>query len=157
MTSFFCVFYNGTKKEPERQELKLSDLFLENKEETTPSLECTAVVLNINLGKNRELMEKCRPLKEYAEFISIIRKYLSEQMDFGNAVNKAVDFCIHNGILADILQKNRSEVVDMILTEYDEEEFRRAWREDLLNEGFRKGLNNGLSKGIKGTGSYSTS
>lgn len=53
--------------------------------------------------------------------------------------------------LADILQKNRSEVVDMILTEYDEEEFRRAWREDLLNEGFRKGLNNGLSKGIKGT------
>ena len=151
MTSFFCVFYNGTKKEPERQELKLSDLFLENKEETTPSLECTAVVLNINLGKNRELMEKCRPLKEYAEFISIIRKYLSEQMDFGNAVNKAVDFCIHNGILADILQKNRSEVVDMILTEYDEEEFRRAWREDLLNEGFRKGLNNGLSKGIKGT------
>ncbi|MFR2836234.1 MAG: hypothetical protein ACLTCI_05760 [[Clostridium] nexile] len=77
-------------------------------------------------------------------------KYLSEQMDFGNAVNKAVDFCIHNGILADILQKidRRS---DMILTEYDEEEFRRAWREDLLNEGFRKGLNNGLSKGIKGT------
>ena len=147
----YVVFYNGTKKEPERQELKLSDLFLENKEETTPSLECTAVVLNINLGKNRELMEKCRPLKEYAEFISIIRKYLSEQMDFGNAVNKAVDFCIHNGILADILQKNRAEVVDMILTEYDEEEFRRAWREDLLNEGFRKGLNNGLSKGIKGT------
>ena len=39
----------------------------------------------------------------------------------------------------------------MIFTEYDEEEFRRAWREDLLNEGFRKGLNNGLSKGIKGT------
>ena len=27
----YVVFYNGTKKEPERQELKLSDLFLENK------------------------------------------------------------------------------------------------------------------------------
>ena len=27
----YVVFYNGTKKEPERQELKLSDLFLETK------------------------------------------------------------------------------------------------------------------------------
>ena len=43
------------KKEPERQELKLSDLFIEDKGEMNPALECTAVVLNINLGKNREL------------------------------------------------------------------------------------------------------
>ena len=28
----------------------------------------------------------------------------------------------------------------MILTEYDEEEFRKALREDLLNEGLLKGL-----------------
>ena len=147
----YIVFYNGTKKEPERQELKLSDLFIEDKGEMNPALECTAVVLNINLGKNRELMEKCKQLREYAEFIAIIRKYLAEGMQFEKSVEIAVDNCIKNGILADVLQKNRAEVVDMILTEYDEEEFRRAWREDLLNEGFRKGLNNGLSKGIKGT------
>ena len=147
----YIVFYNGTKKEPERQELKLSDLFIEDKGEMNPTLECTAVVLNINLGKNRELMEKCKQLREYAEFIAIIRKYLAEGMQFEKSVEIAVDNCIKNGILADVLQKNRAEVVDMILTEYDEEEFRRAWREDLLNEGFRKGLNNGLSKGIKGT------
>ena len=53
----YIVFYNGTKKEPERQELKLSDLFIEDKGEMNPALECTAVVLNINLGKNRELMK----------------------------------------------------------------------------------------------------
>lgn len=147
----YIVFYNGTKKEPERQELKLSDLFIEDKGEMNPALECTVVVLNINLGKNRELMEKCKQLREYAEFIAIIRKYLAEGMQFEKSVEIAVDNCIKNGILADVLQKNRAEVVDMILTEYDEEEFRRAWREDLLNEGFRKGLNNGLSKGIKGT------
>ena len=147
----YIVFYNGTKKEPERQELKLSDLFIEDKGEMNPALDCTAVVLNINLGKNRELMEKCKQLREYAEFIAIIRKYLAEGMQFEKSVEIAVDNCIKNGILADVLQKNRAEVVDMILTEYDEEEFRRAWREDLLNEGFRKGLNNGLSKGIKGT------
>lgn len=27
----------------------------------------------------------------------------------------------------------------MILTEYDEEEFRKAWREDLINEGLVEG------------------
>ncbi len=41
---------------------------------------------------------------------------------------------------ADVLRKNRAEVVDMILTEYDEEEFRKALREDLLNEGLAEGI-----------------
>lgn len=136
----YIVFYNGTKKEPERQELKLSDLFIEDKGEMNPALECTAVVLNINLGKNRELMEKCKQLREYAEFIAIIRKYLAEGMQFEKSVEIAVDNCIKNGILADVLQKNRAEVVDMILTEYDEEEFRKALREDLLNEGLAEGI-----------------
>lgn len=139
----YIVFYNGTKKEPERQELKLSELFWEKREEEVPALECTAVVLNINLGKNRELMGKCKLLQEYAEFIATIRKYLAEGIAFEEAVETAVDDCVQSGILADILQKNRAEVVDMILTEYDEEEFRKAWREDLLNEG--------LARGIKGT------
>ena len=101
----YIVFYNGTKKEPERQELKLSDLFIEDKGEMNPALECTAVVLNINLGKNRELMEKCKQLREYAEFIAIIRKYLAEGMQFEKSVEIAVDNCIKNGILADVLQK----------------------------------------------------
>ena len=54
----YIVFYNGTKQEPERQELKLSDLFVKTGKEVPPALECKAVVLNINFGHNRELMEK---------------------------------------------------------------------------------------------------
>ena len=115
-------------------------MFIEDKWEMNPALECTAVVLNINLGKNRELMEKCKQLREYAEFIATIRKYLAEGMQFEKSVEIAVDNCIKNGILADVLQKNRAEVVDMILTEYDEEEFRKALREDLRNEGLAEGI-----------------
>lgn len=67
----YVVFYNGTRDEPERTTLKLSDSFFQLPDgdiALTPAIEVTAVMLNINLGKNRELMEKCKRLWEYAEF-----------------------------------------------------------------------------------------
>ena len=105
----YLVFYNGTKEEPERQELKLSDLFITNGKGATPALECTALVLNINLGHNRRLMEKCKALKEYAQFIAIIRENIAVGMIFEDAVENAVDVCIKKGILSEILRKNRAE------------------------------------------------
>ena len=115
----YIVFYNGTKQEPERQELKLSDLFVKTGKEVPPALECKAVVLNINFGHNRELMEKCVTLREYSRFVAMIRQQMSGELPF----EEAVDTCIRQGILSEILRKNRSEVIDMILTEYNEEEF----------------------------------
>lgn len=53
----------------------------------------------------------------------MIRKYIAEEMIFEDAVKRAVEESIKRGILAEILRKNRSEVIDMILTEYNEEEF----------------------------------
>lgn len=135
----YIVFYNGTKKEPERQELKLSDLFIKTGKAEEPALECTAVVLNINLGHNRELMERCRTLKEYSQFIAMIRKFTAEGMTFEEAVECAVDQCIEQGILADILRKNKSEVIEMILTEYNEEEFREFLKEESWNNGHEAG------------------
>lgn len=88
-----------------------------------PALECKAVVLNINFGHNRELMEKCVTLREYSRFVAMIRQQMSGELPFEEAVERAVDTCIRQGILSEILRKNRSEVIDMILTEYNEEEF----------------------------------
>lgn len=53
----------------------------------------------------------------------MIRKFIAEEMIFEEAVKRAVEESIKRGILAEILRKNRSEVIDMILTEYNEEEF----------------------------------
>ena len=52
-------------------------------------------------------MERCRKLKEYAQFIDIIRHYLKENKQWSNeqAISKAIDDCIQNNILRDILQK----------------------------------------------------
>lgn len=60
----YLVFYNGSMEEPERKEILLSDLFIQNGKGLQPALECTALLLNINLGHNQELMEKKIPGKK---------------------------------------------------------------------------------------------
>ncbi len=143
----YIVFYNGTREMPERQELKLSDIFVGNGKGKTPALECTALVLNINLGKNKELMERCRILKEYAQFIATVRNYMAKDMEREEAVERAVDDCIRNEILSDILRKNRNEVVEMILEEWDENEYREYLKEESWNEGHEAGKKIGMEDG----------
>ena len=45
---------------------------------TTPAKELKVVVLNINMGHNKELMEACRTLWEYAEYVRRVRLYREE-------------------------------------------------------------------------------
>ena len=78
------IFYNGTEGEPEEQELRLSDSFVQVpegeartgivvEEANKPSVEVTVQLLNINYGCNQELMEKCQKLMEYSKFIALVR------------------------------------------------------------------------------------
>lgn len=107
------------------------------------------MVLNVNYGHNKELMERCKTLKEYAQFIAIIRRNLANGMKHQEAVEQAIDECIQNDILAEILRKNRSAIVDSILTEWDENEYREFIKEESWNEGHQIGLENGKQIGLK--------
>lgn len=146
----YIIFYNGVKEKPERQELKLSTLFVGNGKGKTPALECTALVLNVNYGKNKELMERCRTLKEYAQFVSVIRRSLAEGINHQEAVEQAVEECIRKDILADVLRRNRSEIVDSILTEWDENEYREFLKKESLEDGIKIGEERGEERGIVG-------
>ena len=145
----YLVFYNGSMEEPERKEIPLSDLFIQNGKGLQPALECTALLLNINVGHNQELMEKCRILKEYAQFIHTIRSKISVGLPFQEAVETAVEDCISQNILSEILRKNKAEVIDMILTEYDENEFREFLKEDSWKKGHEAGGQDGIKTGIR--------
>ena len=136
----YFVFYNGTEKEPDRQELKLSDMFKAPPVSRTPALECIATMLNINYGHNKELMEKCQRLREYAVFVETVRQELSSGTDFDQSVANAVDICINGNILKDILTDQKSEVIQMILETYDEELHNKT----LKQEGYLEGLNTGI-------------
>ncbi|MDO4332489.1 MAG: hypothetical protein Q4C58_07335 [Eubacteriales bacterium] len=137
----FVVFYNGNCKQPERQILKLSDAFEKRVED--PELELKVLMLNINVGNNNELMEKCRTLKEYSEYVACVREHASKEK-IEDAVEHAVTECIQKGILSDFLTAQRSEVVAMSIFEYNEEEemrkIRKAEYECGLEEGRAKDI-----------------
>lgn len=127
------VFYNGEREAPEEHVLRLSDAF-ENKKQRV-DVELTVQVYNINYGHNEELLEKCRTLKEYAEFVNIARKYIAEGLDRQEALNEAVDYCIDHDILSRFLRKYRAEVLGMLLEEVDFDKYERT----LKNEGMEIG------------------
>ena len=147
-TPRFVIFYNGQAEQPDRKELKLSELF--SIPDADPSLELKAVMLNINKGHNRKLMETCRTLQDYAEYTFRVREYAAE-MPLDLAVEQAITECISDGILADFLRKNRAEAKKVSIYEYDEERHMRQTREEGMEEGYANGFSQGIEQGITQT------
>lgn len=54
--------------------LRLSDSYMEKEDE--PALEVVATMLNINYGHNMDLLNKCKPLLEYAQFVEQLHMIL---------------------------------------------------------------------------------
>ena len=142
----FVVFYNGTDGQPERQILRLSDAF--EKETAEPELELKVLMLNINFGHNKELMEKCRTLREYSQYVDRVRKY-AKRMRIEEAVERAVTECTREGILADFLSSQRAEVIAVSIFEYNEEEEMRKIRASEYKNGKEDGIAQGIKQGIE--------
>jgi hypothetical protein len=112
-----CIcFYNGTAEQPERQMLRLSEAF-----GGEGDIEVKVTMLNINYGKNRELMEACRPLGEYAWLVERVLQHQRVLHDFEAAVDAAIDEMPEDFAIRAFLLANRAEVKAMLLTEYDKE------------------------------------
>lgn len=127
-------------------ELRLSDCF-ENTDNEAPCLECTATMLNINYGHNQELMKHCRRLEEYSIFVQCVREYIQSEPSVEDALEKAIDTCIHQDVLAEFLKKHRAEVTNMILTTYDKDLYEKTLKEDAREEGREEGLMEGRARG----------
>ena len=141
----FVVFYNGLENMQEREVLKLSSLYAKKAEHI--SLELETLVLNVNVGYNKILMERCRQLSDYAQFVSEVRKRLSKKIPLSEAVNEAVEDCIQRGILAEFLSKNRAEVIKVSIYEYDEEKVKRMFKEECMKLGMEQGKQIGIEQG----------
>ena len=97
-------------------------------------LDLKVLVLNVNQGHNPELMEACHTLWEYAEYTGRVRKYAKEQ-PIAEAVEQAITECIQEGILKEFLEKNRREVKNVSIYEYDQEKHIRQEREEAWEAG----------------------
>lgn len=104
--------------------------------------------VNINLGKNKKLLEQCQTLKEYAIYVKKVRTY-AKSMKVEEAVDRAVTECINEGILREFLLQNRKEAVEMSIFEYDEEAVFEIVRKDEYEKGLQEGLEKGIEKGIE--------
>jgi len=143
-TPHFVVFYNGTEPMPERIVHRLSDLFEKPVQE--PELELAVTVLNINAGNNGELLEKCKTLRGYMQFVYKVRAKKCK-MDTEEAVRRSVDECIEEGILRDFFVRHKEEVIGVGIFEFDEELYQEAMREDGIEIGKEIGKEIGRKEG----------
>ena len=140
------VFYNGQRDMPGRSELRLTDAFAYPEQS---DVNVTVTVININSDSDDEVLDACEPLREYAEFVDTVRDLLSEGVAENRdaAVAMAVDRCVREGVLRELLLQHKSEVVDMLITEYDEEDVYRLMKRDAREEGLEEGREEGRKEG----------
>ena len=144
----FYVLYNGQDSFPDEVIYRLSDLFerpeaLGLSKNAKPLLELEARVININEGRNEVIAKRCKKLSEYSAFIAKTYEYVEEFGDKEEAVNEAVKFCSRHGILKEFLEIHGSEVLNMLLEEWNMEDAKEVWQEEAREDGLKEGLNKG--------------
>jgi len=150
----FFVLYNGEKPYPDEAILRLSDLFyvpyeLGLSEKAAPLLELEVKVININEGKNEAIVNRCKKLSEYSIFITKARDLRKELGNKEEAINEVVKYCHRNGILEEFLETHASEVLNMLLTEWNIEDARKVWVEEAREDGLAEGLAKGHAESHK--------
>jgi len=127
------VFYNAEKEEEEETILKLSDSFEDKNMKS--DIEVTVRVLNINLGNNITLMDRCKPLSDYSKIVSDVRELIKQGYSMEEAVEIALRALPEDSEVRKLIEENKAGVVDMFLTEYDEQGVNNVYREQGIEIG----------------------
>jgi len=143
-TPEFYVFYNGKEEYPSETVLQLSDAFMTKEEER--ALELKVRVVNINKSKGNKLLQSCRALGEYSTFVEIVRRNIEADREKG--FNNAIKECMREGVLKEYLKRKASEVINMLLAEYDYETDIAVQREEAGRIAFASGIAQGKSLGL---------
>ncbi len=118
----YYVFYNGTDRQIDREDLRLSDAYGGDGD-----IEVVAHVINVNTGHNDELLKRCKPMSDYSELIHRLRENLDKGMDKEGAVALTIDSCIEDGILSDLLRKEQARVMSTLVIGLTEEQKERMY------------------------------
>jgi hypothetical protein len=139
------VFYNGTMDQPDEKILRLSESF---PEDADADIEVKVRMLNVNMGRNKELLDTCRPLGEYSWLVDEVRRNNTTKDEEGmsSAIDKAISAMPDNFVIKPFLEAHRAEVKGMLLTEYNEAEQMELFKEDGRKEGVKIGIEKGRAK-----------
>ena len=128
------MLYNGIQENDDTV-LSLSDCF-EN-----PGGDIDVIVHVYNINPGHRLPGCCRPLEDYSQFVSAYRDRITS-VGAEQAANEALD-SLPEGEVKNYILSQKGEVIDMLLTEYDEEETLRVVAEDAEARGKAIGLAKG--------------
>lgn len=144
----FVVLYNGTAKQPEKKELKLSDSYFH--EEENLQLELTCIQYNINPGHNSSLKDRCPVLAQYIMFCEDIQSKgpYTTRTALKEALRETVMNFIDRGILKDFLERRGDEVIEMETLDYTFERRLELNRKEYYEEGHEAGLRLGMKRGL---------
>ena len=130
--------------------LQLSDAF--EPVGSTEGFEWTATVINIG-GKHSEgLQKKCKSLYAYCSYVNRVKQNLKAKLPLQKAVEEALDYAIEKDLLEGYFKQQKMEVMNMSLTEFDQEQYDRNRRRDAYldgrDDGMQEAARNMLADGL---------
>jgi len=147
----FFVLYNGLAEYPDEKIIKLSDAYestasLGLPEKTSPALELVVKVINIKQGRNEGIVNKCKTLAGYSAFVGKVQEFEKEKLSREEAIKKAVKYCVEHDILKEFLEQNSSEVMNMLILDWNMEDAMAVRYEEGIEKGIEKGMQKGIEK-----------
>ena len=136
-TPRFFVFYNGKDDMPDLFKMRLSEAFISP--DDSGDFEWSATVVNINEDRLNGIHKNCESLYDYARFVAKVRECSKGGSPTTESVTQAVNWATKEKLLNGFFERQKAEVIGMILTEFDMEQFKRDMREDGYDEGLQQG------------------
>jgi hypothetical protein len=148
----FIVLYNGAAPYPDESVLRLSDAFADPGGLSLSGgnflpLELAVKVFNINRGHNEGILKRSKTLGAYSFFIATVREYEQRVKSRDEAMKLAVKECIEKGILREFLEVHGTEVINMLLTEWNWDDALAVREEEGRMEGRTEGRMEGRTEG----------
>ncbi|WP_294159782.1 hypothetical protein [uncultured Selenomonas sp.] len=123
----FYTLYIGSDMKEDEKDVRLSDYFREKGSD----LDLTCHVINITYKKDRAFLKDCQPIREYSFFVNRTERNQQGGMSLDNSIRESIDYCIHHKIMQSFLERNRREVLEMMMFQWNAEEAQKVYEEEL--------------------------
>ena len=97
--------------------------------------------------RTRRSSKKCKSLYAYCSYVNRVKQNLKAKQPLRKAVEEALNYAIAENLLEGYFKQQKMEVLNMSLTEFDQEEYDRILRRDAYLDGRDDGRNEGLFMG----------
>jgi len=92
-----------------------------------------------SLCEREGLQKKCKSLYAYCSYVNRVKQNLKAKQPLRKAVEEALNYAIAENLLEGYFKQQKMEVINMSLTEFDQEQYDRNRRREGIDEGFLLG------------------